>query len=75
MRVPLSREWAEKFSALPETGMGYQRVRIRLRDGRALSNIVLLNSQILQVPAGVPAFTTLDIVAIDLESTERRSEG
>lgn len=67
MQLKLEHRWTERLATLPESGMGYQRVRVRLKDGRVLHNATVLNAQILQVPEGVRPFASGDIDAIELE--------
>ncbi|MEK7121140.1 MAG: hypothetical protein AAB857_00355, partial [Patescibacteria group bacterium] len=44
----LSKKWIDKMKNLPESGMGYQNVTVKLKNGVVLKGIVL-NSDILQV--------------------------
>lgn len=46
--------------------MGYQRVRVRLKDGRTLDDAVVLNAEILQVPDSIRILRPSDIVEIEL---------
>lgn len=66
MRISLDDRWTRKLLALPESGMGYQRVRVRLKDGRSVENAIALNGQTLQVPDDAPRFSPADIA--DLET-------
>ncbi|MGH7614605.1 MAG: hypothetical protein ACREMW_11280 [Gemmatimonadales bacterium] len=65
MRLTLEKKWTERLVNLPESGMGYQRVLVRLKDGRMLENVVVLNGQVLEVPDAVREFTSRDILAIE----------
>lgn len=50
MRLKLERRWTERLLGLPESGMGYQRVDVRLTDGRELKNVVVFNAEEMEVP-------------------------
>ena len=54
--------------ALPETGMGYQRVVITLKSGVRVSEVVVENAMYANIPDGVPIFTVADILSIEPES-------
>lgn len=71
MRVPLNKHWTDKLLDLPESGMGYQRVRVRLKDGRTVENAIVLNAEILEVPDDAPKFSPNDIADIELAATAR----
>ena len=72
MRIKLDRYWTDRLVALPESGMGYQRVRIRLKSGRIINDALAFNAQELELPADAPPVTPGDIVAIDLSSSDKR---
>ena len=67
MRLTLDTRWTEKLRQLPESGMGYQLVRVRLRDGRTLKHAVALNAQLLQLPDDVGSIRASDIVDLEFE--------
>lgn len=67
MRLPLASGWIEKLRSEPESGMGYQLVRVRLRDGRVLDHAVVLNAQLLQLGDEVGPVSPEDIVDLELE--------
>lgn len=46
MRINLPRQWRKRLVSLPESGMGYQEVRVRLLNGRVLDRLVALFSKI-----------------------------
>ena len=50
MRIRLEPRWTKRLLELPESGMGYQRVDIRLVDGRELKNLVVFNAEEIEVP-------------------------
>ena len=68
MRLALEDRWIEKLRRQPESGMGYQRVRVRLRDGRIIAQAVVLNGRFLDFKEDVGSVTSPDIVDLDVES-------
>ena len=64
MTIRLSSKWIDKMKSLPESGMGYQNVRVRLKNGMILGGMVR-NSDSLDVIGDV-LFGISDIVDIDL---------
>jgi hypothetical protein len=44
MRIKLERRWTKHLLRLPKSGMGYQRVDLRLADGRELKNALGVSS-------------------------------
>lgn len=66
-RLTLSEHHTQHLLSLPETGMGYQRVRITLQSGRIINNIIVTNATLVTVPDGITAFTEADIQSIELE--------
>jgi hypothetical protein len=68
MQLKLEQRWSEMLAAQPESGMGYQRVRVRLKGGRTLEHLTVLNGQVLQLSDDVSSFTPDDIAAIEVES-------
>lgn len=71
MKVALHKKWTERLLGLPESGMGYQRVRVRLKDGRTIGEAIALNAQVLELPDGVPPFDPGEIADIELASPAR----
>ncbi len=71
MRLTLDKKWTDRLVQLPESGMGYQRVRVRLKDGRTIENAVALNGQILQISDEVKGFDPADITHIELAIPSR----
>lgn len=61
MRIKLDRRWTERLLELPESGMGYQRVDVRLADGRELKDLVVFNAEELEVPDEVGPATVTDV--------------
>ena len=61
MRIKLDKLWVERLLAMPESGMGYQRVDVKLADGRELKDAVVLNAELLEVPDDFGLVTIADI--------------
>jgi hypothetical protein len=72
MQLALEKKWTERLLKLPESGMGYQRVRVRLKDGRTLEDVLVFNAEILSLPDTVRQFTPGDIMAIEAETPESK---
>jgi hypothetical protein len=72
MQLALEKKWTDRLLELPESGMGYQRVRVRLKDGRTLKEVLVFNAEILSVPDTVRQFTPSDIVSIEPERLESK---
>jgi hypothetical protein len=50
MRIRLDERWIKRLTALPESGMGYQRVDVRLADGRELKDLLVFNAEEVKLP-------------------------
>jgi hypothetical protein len=50
----LGDRWAEVLTSQPETGIGYQIVSIRLKDGRRIDNVTVAGGIISRLPETVP---------------------
>ena len=61
--MKLSRKWVNKMKKLPESGMGYQNVKVKLKDGTILKGIVT-NSDTLQITSPI-RFSVKDIQDIN----------
>jgi hypothetical protein len=72
MRLRLDPKWTERLLELPESGMGYHRVNVRLRDGRTLGPLTVLNSQFIDLPEDLANFLPTEIVAIDPTDPSKR---
>lgn len=72
MRVQLDRRWTEKLAGLPESGMGYQQVRVRLKAGQTVDDALVYNASVLAVPDGVEPFSAQDIAQIELAVSQGR---
>jgi len=49
MRIKLEQRWIKKLLQLPESGMGYQRVDLRLDDGREIKDVPVFNAEELEL--------------------------
>lgn len=63
-KIALGRDWSQRLLTLPESGMGYQRVRVRLKDGRIFEDAIALNAEVLDLPPGTTPFNPADIAEI-----------
>ena len=68
MRLQLQEPWIGKLCGLPETGMGYQRVDVELRDGLVVKNVLVFNAEEMEWPSGKDAIRPDDIVGITLSN-------
>ncbi len=50
MRVKLDDRVVKKLLSVPESRMGYQRVDLRLADGRELREVVVFNAEEVDLP-------------------------
>ena len=50
MHLRLDDHWVEYLRRLPESGMGYQLVDVRLRDGRRFDSVPVYNSEEMVLP-------------------------
>lgn len=46
------KQWLDKLSSIPEKGMGYQVVDIKLKSGTILRRVKAYNGEILDLPPG-----------------------
>lgn len=62
--VPIPAEWLDYLLRQPESGMGYQIVSVRLKDGRHFKQVIAQNGYFTQVRGydELP-FTQLDEIA------------
>ncbi|MDX1910237.1 MAG: hypothetical protein SFV22_02065 [Saprospiraceae bacterium] len=65
VKVQLTKEQTDFLSNLPEQGMGYQIVDIKLKDGKVLNEKLVFNSTILQLDTD-ELIDPLDIDTIQL---------
>jgi hypothetical protein len=64
MQLRLEPKWIRKLVSMPESGMGYHRVCVQLRDGRVFELAIVRNAEILEVADDVE-FLSSDIDRID----------
>lgn len=62
MRVKLDERLVKKLLESPESGMGYQRVDVRLRDGRELRDLLVYNAEELDLPANAAGAEIADVI-------------
>jgi hypothetical protein len=53
-----------KLKGMAESGMGFHVVDLLLRDGRIVRGAVVLNSEVLVLPAGAPNVASSNIVDV-----------
>ena len=66
MTLILSSKWSEKLLMLPESGMGYQRINVRLKSGKLNIGLIVENAEQLNIPETVDAFKEEDIVDFEI---------
>ena len=64
MNLQLPEYIIQQLIKIPETGMGYQLVKVILKNGKVLHNYKVFNSSLLQLQNG-ESLCTNDIVAIE----------
>jgi hypothetical protein len=63
--LELSNKWAKALASQRETGMGYQVVTIRLKDGRQFDGVTVVGGIITRIAgAGIIPFAEDDIADI-----------
>ena len=50
LKTRLDDRWAEVLASQPETGMGYQVVSMRLKDGRRIENVTIVGGYVSDLP-------------------------
>ncbi len=60
-------KWTSVLANLPETGMGYQLVKVILKNGKVLNNHKVLNSSLLLLEKD-ENLTKEDIAVVEIES-------
>jgi hypothetical protein len=51
--MTLPPRWTKYLLSQPESGMGYQRVAVRLRDGRTFAEALVFNAEQLEIKEDV----------------------
>ena len=69
MILILSSRWSDMLLTLPESGMGYQRVNVRLKSGKLISDLIVENAEKLNIPEGIELFNEEDITNIEISKT------
>jgi hypothetical protein len=72
MQLELEQRWVSKLATLPESGMGYQCVRVLLKAGRTIEGALVFNAAILQVADTVAPFRSQDILDIEVSPKHSR---
>ena len=70
VRLHLNDRWSTALCQLPETGMGYQRVDVLLRDGRRVKDVLVFNAEKVEWPAEQHRIDTDDIIDILLSDSQ-----
>ena len=65
-RIELSQQFVNHLITLPENGMGYQLVKIFLKNGNVLHNLKVINSSMLIVEQNIK-LNKNDIEKVELE--------
>lgn len=65
MTVHLPERWVELLCSSPETGMGYQNVLVRLRDGSKW-RVIVYNAECFETPPDRPSIEASEIVDISI---------
>jgi len=50
MTVRIPEQWRRFLLRQPESGMGYQRVDVRLANNRQINDVIVLNAQEIELP-------------------------
>ena len=50
MTIRLPEKWARFLLRQPESGMGYQRVDVRLANNRKITDVVVFNAEEIELP-------------------------
>lgn len=61
MTVKLERKWTNYLVDQPESGMGYQKVDVRLKDNRVLKNVLVFNAEEIDLPDELAAVEISEI--------------
>lgn len=68
-KIELPEVFVQRLVQLPESGMGYQRVRIVLKNGEVLYNHLVFNCSFLQLHDG-EVIKPEEIATIELENNK-----
>jgi hypothetical protein len=64
----LRPELVQMLAGTRENGIGYHVVDIKMKDGRVIENVPVLNSEIAQIPGEFAEFRAGDIAGLCLHS-------
>jgi len=59
--VKLSPKWTEYLVKQPESGMGYQKVDLRLKGDKILRNVLVFNCEEVQLPEELAGAEIVDV--------------
>ena len=68
MRVRLNEKLTAKLCELPESGMGYQRVDVRLSNGQHVRRVLVVNPEFMEWPDDRAPIRPDDLEAISVAS-------
>ena len=71
MRLQLTGRWPQHLRALPEQGIGYQRVDVTLRSGQRVRDVIVFNAQEAQWPDERAPIEIADIAEIEVADAGR----
>jgi hypothetical protein len=74
MNRVLPERLVRKLDDVPESGMGFHVVDIRLSDGRNIRAVTVLNGSEAQLPDGFEDVTSADMADVEPPKASRRAE-
>lgn len=67
----LPKKWQDFLAAKPETGMGYQVVKITLSNGKVFDGVIIIQSSLIESVPGGGVEVDIDLIA-NIELTHRK---
>ena len=61
MKINLKEQWTKYFQDIPETGMGYHKVDVFLKDETIIRGAIVHNGEVLEIPTEVSGLTGNEI--------------
>lgn len=61
MIVRLNKFWKQRLAQMPESGMGYQRVTLSLKNNRLIENVMVFNGEECQTDEAFNPDEVIDI--------------
>jgi hypothetical protein len=61
MTVRIPEQWTRFLLRQPESGMGYQRVDVRLANNRQINDVIVLNAEEIELPNDCGTFEIAEI--------------